>query len=64
MVGRLLALFAGEEVEVDSALRSQPVVEGWDAHPLIEQLDQELALRGYSRRTRKNYRLHAVRYLR
>jgi site-specific recombinase XerD len=38
--------------------------EGWGDHPLVKQVDQELALRGYSRPTRKNYRMQVVRFLR
>lgn len=66
MVERLLALFAGEEVEVDPALAigTSTQSEGWKDHPLVKRVDQELVLRGYSRRTRKNYRLQVVRFLR
>ena len=60
MVDRLLGLFAGEEVEIDPALRSasDPIQETLNA------VEDELKLRGYSPRTRKAYRGQVGRFLR
>ena len=59
MVERLVALFVGEEVEVDPALQSasDPVQQ------TLKAVEDELKLRGYSPKTRKVYRLHVERFL-
>jgi site-specific recombinase XerD len=65
-VERLSELFAEEGVEVAPALRAQ-YLERTDtrkeANLFVQQLEQELVLRGYTYQTRKNYRLHALRFL-
>jgi site-specific recombinase XerD len=64
-IEQLLDLFSGERIELDPALSSGPGQEpNWADHTLIADLDQDLALRGYSQRTRKSYQRHVVRFLR
>ena len=57
MMERLLALFAGEEVEVDLTLRPLDT-------NVVTAVEQELTLRGYSPKTHKAYRLQIERLLR
>lgn len=59
MVERLLEPFAGEEVEVDPALR--PVREVMEE--TLAAVENELKLRGYSPRTGKAYRGQVERFL-
>ncbi|MGQ9629148.1 MAG: tyrosine-type recombinase/integrase [bacterium] len=65
MVERLRALFGGEGVEVDAALRLDArcaeIEKAADA--TLQVLEGELRLRGYSPRTRKVYRGHVERFL-
>ncbi len=57
MVERLLALFEGEKVEIDPALRPLDT-------DVLTAVEQELTLRGYSPKTHKAYRLQIERFLR
>jgi len=59
MVERLLELFAGEEVEVDPALRPGRDIVG----NTLAAVEAELKLRGYSSRTCKAYLGHIERFL-
>jgi site-specific recombinase XerD len=56
-VERLLALFEGERVEIDPALRPLDT-------DVVTAVEQELTLRGYSPKTQKAYRLHIEQFLR
>jgi len=68
-IDHLLALFAGELVEVEPSLRpvkaqSSPHGQDRGQRPILEAMAQELKLRGYGAKTRKAYLGHAERFLR
>jgi site-specific recombinase XerD len=70
MVQLLGQTFGPENLKIDSSLQVAAGVAGDSKrldeveHSLVAQLDLDLAIRGYSEQTRKNYRLHTTRFLR
>jgi len=68
IVEQLVQLFNDQQVSVHPSLRQETADHreasgGEEGHPIVEQIDQELALRGYSLQTRKSYCSHALRFV-
>jgi len=58
-------LFLGDRVVVAETVRAAlPELSSVQVKLVVAELDEELALRGYSSNTRDNYRLHMLRFLR